>query len=210
MIRIAIADDHAVVRRGLRQILADESDMKVLGEASSSEEAMSLLRKTSCDVLVLDINMPCKSGVEVIKEIKSEFPKTMVLVLSMHLEDQFGVRAFRNGASGYLTKDSNPDEMLQAIRKVASGKKYITPKLAELLEFELHRKTDSPLHESLSDREYAVFCGIAKGKSVKTIAEELFLSSKTVSNYRTRALDKMNMKSNAEIIRYAHQNILPE
>jgi two-component system invasion response regulator UvrY len=210
MIRILIADDHAVVRRGLHQILAEESDMKVVGEAGTSEESLAVLRKQKCDVVVLDINMPDKNGIETIKDMKVEFPEMNILVLSMHQEDQFGVRAFRAGASGYLTKDSNPDEMLVAIRKVASGKKYITAKLAELLEFELHRKSDKPLHQSLSDREFAVLLAIAKGKSIASIAQELFLSAKTVSSYRARVLAKMNMKSNAEIIHYAHHHSLLE
>jgi DNA-binding NarL/FixJ family response regulator len=208
MIRLLIADDHAVVRKGLHQIFAGEADIRIIQEAASGAEVMNCLREDPFDVLILDINMPGKSGIDLIKDVKAESPKTQILILSMHGEDQFGVRALRSGASGYVTKDSDPRDMLLAVRRVASGKKYISPKLAELLELELHHEPGKLPHEALSDREFAVFCAIASGKQMKTIAKDLSLSVKTVSNYRARALLKMNMKTNAEIIKYGHHNQL--
>jgi two-component system, NarL family, invasion response regulator UvrY len=208
MIRILIADDHTVVRRGIRQILGDESDMKIVAEASTSEEVMTLLRKQPIDLLLLDMTMPDKHGLELLKDIKTEFPKVNILILSMYPEDQFGIRALKAGASGYLTKESDPAILLAAIRKAATGGKYFTPRLTELMELELHHKTSKPLHEILSDREFEVFRLIASGKTVGQIADDLKLSVKTVSNYRTRTLEKMNMKTNSDIMSYAFQNKL--
>jgi DNA-binding NarL/FixJ family response regulator len=206
MIRILIADDHTVVRRGIRQILSDESDMKIVAEASTSEEVVALLRKHPIDLLLLDMTMPDKHGLELLKDIKSEFPRVSILILSMYPEDQFGIRALKAGASGYLTKETDPAILLAAIRKAASGGKYITPRLSELLELELHHEGSKPLHEILSDREFEVFRLIASGRTVGQIAEDLKLSVKTVSNYRARALEKMNMKTNSDIMSYAFQN----
>lgn len=208
MIRILIADDHTIVRKGLNEILAETSDMVVAGEACNAQEALNMVRKDEFDILVLDITMPGRSGLEVLKELKNEKPGLPVLILSMHPEKQYAVRSLRSGASGYLTKESAPDELIVAIRRISQGRKYITVSLAEKLAFNLENGTEEPLHEALSDREYQVVCLIASGKTVNEIARELFLSEKTVSTYRSRVLEKMNMKTNAELTHYAIKNQL--
>jgi two-component system, NarL family, invasion response regulator UvrY len=208
MTKILIADDHPIVRRGLKQILTEERDMAPVGEAHDSQEALELVRKESWDIVVLDITLPGRGGLDVLKEIKQERPKLPVLILSMHPEDQYGVRALKAGASGYMTKETAPDHLIAAIRKITSGGKYVSPVLAERLAIDLQRNTDSPVHEILSDREYQVMCMIASGKSVSQIAEELFLSVKTISTYRSRILAKMRMRSNAELTHYAINNHL--
>jgi DNA-binding NarL/FixJ family response regulator len=206
MIKILIADDHAVVRRGIRQILYDERDIKIVAEASTTGEVMKILQTQSIDVLLLDMTMPDKHGLELLKDVKTEYPQVHVLILSMYPEDQFGIRALKAGASGYLTKDTDPNELMRAIRKIATGGKFINPRLAELLELQLHHESHKLLHETLSDREFEVFRLIASGKTVSQIAEDLKLSVKTVSNYRARALEKMDMKTNADIMSYAYQH----
>ena len=208
MIRILIADDHAIVRRGLKQIVSEQADMIVASEAENAREVLDLVRTQEWDVVVLDINMPGRNGLEVLKELKRENPKLPVLILSIHPEDQYGVRVLKAGASGYLTKDSAPDELVLAIRKVHRGGKYISASLAETLVYELVAQTDRPKHETLSDREYQVMTMIASGKTVGEIGEELSLSVKTISTYRTRVLGKMNMRTNAELTQYAIQNQL--
>jgi len=208
LIKILIADDHIIVRRGLKQIVAEFSDMVVTDEASNFQEVLDKVDKKDFDVVVLDITLPGRSGMDVLKQIKSQDPKLPVLVLSMHPEEQYAVRALRAGASGYLTKESAPDELIAAIRKVATGGKYISPSLAEKLAFELDTGTAKSPHEALSDREYQVLCMIASGKTVKEIAEELILSVKTISTYKARILEKMRMKSNAELTHYAIKNRL--
>jgi len=208
MIRILVADDHAIVREGLKQILADVSDMTVCDEAASGAETLEKIRKGEYDVVLLDISMPGRSGLEVLKDIKAEHPKQPVLILSMHAEEQYAVRALRAGASGYLTKASAPDELIGAIRKVSYGRKYVSASLAEKLAFALDIDTKKPPHETLSDREYQVMLMIASGKSVKEIAAELCLSVKTISTYRARVMEKMNMKKNAELTLYAVRNRL--
>ena len=210
MIRILIADDHAVVRRGLKQIVADEPDLMVAGEAHSGQEALTLARGQHWDVVMLDISMPGRGGLEVLKDLKQERPGLPVLILSMHPEEQFAVRALKLGASGYLTKDSAPEELVRAIRKVVAGGRYVTASLAEKLAGNLvpDRQGDRPLHEILSDREFLVMRLIASGKSVTDIADELALSVKTISTYRARVLEKMGMKSNADLTRYAISNQL--
>lgn len=202
MIKVLIADDHLVVREGLKQILASIPDIRVVGEASNGLEVLEKVRKGDFDVIVLDISMPGKSGLDILGELRSQKPDTRILILSMHPEERFALRMLKAGASGYLTKESAAEELVEAVRKVAQGKKYITASLAEKLAFGLIEDKGKPLHERLSDREYQVMCLIARGKSLKEIAEELFISMKTVSTYRTRILEKMNMSSNAEIIRY--------
>ena len=208
MIRIIIVDDHTVVRRGLKQILSEESDMSVVGEAHTAQEMLELVRKQQCDVIVADISMPGRSGLDVLKELKQDRPKLPVLVLSMHPEDQYAVRALKLGASGYMTKESAPEELVKAIRKVVSGGRYVSPSLAEKLALDLAVDTDRSPHETLSEREHQVFTMIARGKTVKEIADELALSVKTISTYRTRILEKMAMKNNAELIHYAISNRL--
>jgi two-component system invasion response regulator UvrY len=206
MIRILVVDDHAIVREGLKQILGDVNDMAVRDEAASGQEAK--IRSGEFDVVLLDISMPGRSGLEILKEIKAERPKLPVLILSMHAEEQYAVRALRAGASGYVTKASAPDELIGAIRKVSCGRKYVSSSLAEKLALELDIDTKKPPHATLSDREYQVMLMIASGKSVKEIADELCLSVKTISTYRTRVMEKMNMKKNAELTLYAIQNHL--
>jgi DNA-binding NarL/FixJ family response regulator len=208
MIRALIADDHAVVRQGLKQILGDTPEMVVAGEATTGQEVLDKIRAETWDVVVLDISMPDRSGLDVLKQLRSERPKLPVLVLSMHSEDQYAVRALKAGASGYLTKDSAPDELVKAIRKVVSGGRYVGSCLAERLAFEIGADSSKLPHETLSDREFQVLRLIASGKSVTEIAAELYLSSKTVSTYRVRLLKKMNLKTNAELMHYAMQNHL--
>lgn len=208
MIEILIADDHAIVREGLKQIVADTSDMIVIDEASDGHEVLALLSKNNYDVVVLDMAMPGLTGLDVLKQIKRETPTLPVLILSVHPEEQYAVRSLKAGASGYLTKESAPDELITAIRKVSMGGKYITSSLAEKLAFELEVDTEKPPHKTLSDREFQVMCMIAKGRTIKNIAEELYLSPKTVSTYRSRILEKMKMKSNEELTHYAINNHL--
>jgi two-component system, NarL family, invasion response regulator UvrY len=208
MIRALIADDHAVVRQGLRQILMETPDMVVTGEACNGPEALEQARGGAYDVVVLDITMPGRSGFEVLKELRLEDPALPVLVLSMHSEEQFAVRLLKAGASGYLNKESAPEELVKAIRKVVSGGRYVSPRLAEKLAFEIDSGSDKLLHETLSDREFQVMRMMASGQTVKEIAAELALSVKTISTYRARILDKMNLHTNAELIHYAIQNQL--
>lgn len=207
-IRLLIGDDHAVVRKGMKQILAETKDIVVADEAGNGREVLEKVRKSDFDMVLLDISMPGRDGLEILKELKSLKPKLPVLMLSMYPEEQYAVRSLRSGASGYLTKDSAPDELISAIRKVSSGGKYVSASLAEKLALKLGADVEKPLHEALSDREYQVMCMIASGKTVKEIGEELSLSVKTVSTYRSRILDKMRLKGNAELTRYAIDNKL--
>jgi DNA-binding NarL/FixJ family response regulator len=210
LIRVLIADDHAIVREGLKQILASTQDIVVSGAADSAAEAIKLVRGAPCQVMLLDISLPDRSGIEVLKQIKKEFPKIAVLMLSMHREDQYAIRAIKAGASGYLNKQSAPTELVSAIRQVAAGRKHISPALAEALANQIGNDNEAPPHESLSDREYQTLIMIASGKSVGDIADELSLSVKTVSMYRTRSLEKMKLKNNAELTHYAIKNQLVE
>lgn len=208
MIKILIADDHAIVREGLKQIVADTSDMIVTAEASDGHEVLALISQDNYDVVVLDMAMPGLTGLDILKQIKRETPELPVLILSVHPEEQYAVRSLKAGASGYLTKERAPDELITAIRKVSMGGKYITSSLAEKLAFELEVDAEKPPHKTLSDREFQVMCMIAKGRTIKNIAEELFLSPKTVSTYRSRILEKMKMKSNEELTHYVINNHL--
>lgn len=203
MIKILIADDHPVVRKGLKEIIKDNSDMLVAGEASNGQEVLEEALKKEFDVVVLDISMPGRSGLEVLKQLKRERPELSVLILSMHPEEHYAVRVLKAGASGYLTKESVPDELIKAIRRISTGRKYVSSTLAEKLAFDLENGAEKILHEKLSDREYEVMCMIASGKTLKEIAEALCLSVKTISTYRSRILEKMKMKNNAELTRYA-------
>jgi two-component system invasion response regulator UvrY len=203
MINVVVVDDHAVVREGLKRIISENSGMTVSGEAADGFEAMQVLKKQPCDVVLLDITMPNKSGLDVLKELHAESPRLPVLVLSMHPEDQYAVRVLRAGAAGYVTKESAPAKLVQAIKKVVRGGKYVSPSLAEKLIYDIGNETKKAPHEQLSDREYQVLCMIASGKTVTKIAVELALSVKTISTYRARILEKLQMNNNAEITRYA-------
>ncbi|CAJ0684079.1 Response regulator UvrY [Ralstonia wenshanensis] len=210
MIRVLIADDHEIVRAGLRQFLSEERDIEVAGEAASGEEVMEQLRTGAFDVVVLDISMPDRNGIDTLKLARQRHPDLPVLILSTFPEDQYAINLIRAGASGYLTKESAPDELVKAIRTVSQGRRYVSPTVAELLIGGLEKPTDQPLHQTLSKREFQIFCKLARGQSVSIIAEELFLSVKTVSTYRTRILEKMGMKSNADLTYYAIKNGLVE
>lgn len=203
MTRILVADDHAIVRKGLVQIISDTLDLKVAAEASNGLEVLDLVRQQPFDVVLLDLHMPDQSGLDTLKQLKAEHPKLPVLVLSMYGEEQYGVRVLRAGAAGYLTKESAPDQLVKAIRKVAGGGKFVTTTVADRLLELIDTDTDQPLHATLSDREFQVMRLLASGESVTAIAEKLALSVKTVSTYRARVLEKMNMKSNAELAHYA-------
>jgi DNA-binding NarL/FixJ family response regulator len=208
MIRAIIADDHAVVRRGVRQILDAEHDMTVVAEAGSASELLDMARKGPVDIVVVDVTMPGRSGIDALKQLRQEAPRLPVLVLSMHPEDQYAVRALKAGAGGYLTKESAPEELVKAVRRVMTGRRYVSASLAERLATDLLADEDGPLHERLSDRECQILCLLASGKHRRQIAEDLALSVKTVSNYRQRILEKTGMKTNAELTRYAVANRL--
>ncbi len=210
MIKILIADDHAIVREGLKQIVAEESDMKVTGEAANASELFELLDKDSWEIVVLDINMPGKSGLEALKEMKTRNIKVPVLILSMFSEEQYGIRVIKAGAAGYLKKVSAPTELVSVIRKIVGGGKYISPTLAEKLADNFDVNNKKALHQNLSDREYQIMCFISLGKSAEEIAEELAISIHTVYSYRNRILEKMHLKSNVELTQYAIQNKLIE
>ena len=210
MTRILIADDHPLLRSGLRQVLAPEPDLMVAGEAEDSEQVLQQLEQEPWDVVILDITMPGRSGLDVLRDIRRKRPELPVLVLSMHAEDQFAVRAIKAGANGYISKDNAAGEVVRAIRKILTGKKYISPRLAEILADALNTDAERPLHETLSDREFQVLCQLASGKTVSQIALEIELSVKTISTYRARILEKMNLRNNAELTRYAIQNGLVE
>lgn len=208
MLRILIADDHPVFRQGLRQILNEASDMVVTDEVSDGLEVLGRVRVGCCDVVLLDISLPGRNGIDILKQLKKERPKLPVLMLTMHPEEQYAIRALKAGASGYLTKESTPDELITAIRKVSAGGKYVSSSLAETLAYELGRMDEKAPHETLSDREYQIMLLIASGKTVTEIAESLSLSIKTVSTYRSRILEKMRMKNSAELTYYAIKNQL--
>jgi two-component system, NarL family, invasion response regulator UvrY len=208
--KILITDDHAVVRQGLKQILAAEFKKAEFGEAGSAQESLKRVSENHWDVVILDVTMPGRSGLEALKDIKQIRPKLPVLILSMHPEDQFAVRMLKAGASGYMTKESAPEELVGAVRKVISGGRYVSPALAEKMASYLAIDVQTPPHERLSDREFLVLRMIASGKTVGTIAKELSLSVKTISTYRTRILEKTSMTNNAELTHYAIQNHLVE
>ena len=210
MIRVFITDDHAIVRQGLKQILADTRDIAFAGEADTGAAALQGVKTTACDVLLLDISLPDRNGIEVLKQIKREHPKLPVLMLSMHMEREFAIRALKAGAAGYLTKQSAPMQLVAAIRHVSAGRKYLTPSIAEEVANALSGKDEQSPHETLSDREYQTLCLIAYGKSLSDIASELVVSPKTVSVYRARVLEKLSLKNNADIARYAIRNQLVE
>jgi DNA-binding NarL/FixJ family response regulator len=203
MIRVLIADDHAVVREGLKRIVAQNADMTVAGEAGTGHEVLEFVRTRECDVVLLDLSMPGKDGLDTLKELRVDKPHLPVLVLSVYPEDQYAVRLLRAGASGYLTKESAPEELVAAIRKVSRHGRYVSASLAERLASFLDSSDERPPHERLSDREYRVMIMIASGRTVGEVADSLCLSVKTVSTYRARALEKLNMRTNAEFAFYA-------
>lgn len=206
MIRIFIADDHPVVRAGLRGILEGEPGLEVVGEAINGGDLLATIGRTPAEVLLLDVSMPGPGFLEVLRDVKRDYPRLGVLVLSVHPEDQYAVRALRAGAAGYLTKDHSPEELVAAIRKVYRGGKYVSPSLAEKLATGLEIGGAGAPHEQLSDREYDVLCLLGSGQTVKEIAGGLGLSPKTVSTYRARILEKMKLATNADLVRYAAQH----
>ncbi len=208
MIRIVVADDHTIVREGLKQVLSAASDLSIVGEAQNGHEVLQRVRELEFDVLLLDMSMPGKSGIELIKQVRAEKPKLRVLVLSMHQEQQYAVRAIKAGASGYLTKESASARLVSAIRKVAGGGAFITEAVAEQLALGAMPQADGPPHSALSDREFQVFRLLVSGKAVSSIADELNLSVKTVSTHKARIMQKMNMSNPTELIRYAIQHRL--
>jgi DNA-binding NarL/FixJ family response regulator len=210
MIRIIVVDDHAVVRSGLKQILEEEADFQIVAEAANVPEMQRVLLTHPCDVLILDLGLPGRSGMDALPEVKQAYPRLRILILSMHSEDQFAIRALRSGAAGYLSKESAPDELVRAVRTVHEGSRYISTALAELLALDLVESSGRPLHELLSIREFEVLQGIASGKTISEIAQEQCLSAKTVSTYRTRVLQKLRLPSNAALVRYALTHHLVE
>jgi len=206
--RILIADDHAVFRRGLRETISEAFPKVIFGEAKTAEETLESVRRHDWEILILDISMPGKSGLDILNDLKRLRPKLPILLLSMHPEEQFARRALKSGAAGYLTKESVPEELKEAVRKVVNGGRYVSATFAEKLAVDLTEGADIPIHELLSDREFQVLRMIASGKTVKEIADEIALSVKTVSTYRARILEKTGMKTNAELIRYALQTQL--
>ncbi len=206
MTRVLIADDHAVVRAGIRQFLEEDRTLKDIGEAATGTETLEQLRAKPWDIVILDIHMPDRSGLDVLKQIRAVYPATKVLIMSGLPERQYALNVLKAGASGYLAKDSAPDELLKAIRVVLQGRRYVSATLAELLVSDLNSDSDQPPHSQLSQREFQIFCKLSAGRTVSQIAEELRLSAKTVSTYRTRVLEKMSFSTNAELTTYALRN----
>jgi DNA-binding NarL/FixJ family response regulator len=207
-IKVLIADDHDIVRQGIKTIIAEISDISVVGEAESGDEVLKKIRELDVDVVIIDYDMPGKNGLDTLIELKVISPQLPVIILSMFPEDHYGVRFLKAGASGYLGKSNVTQQLVEAIRRVVNGHKYISPNLADKLVLELNKDSERPLHENLTDREFQVFHFIATGKRLKAIAEELHLSINTISTYRSRILEKMEMKNNSDLIRYAIENSL--
>ncbi len=203
MTNILIADDHPIVRRGLKQILSEHPEVTSFGEAQNSEEVLSLLDGKDWDLVLLDLKMPGAEGLDLLRQVRQLRPKLPILVISMHPEDQYAMRVLRLGAAGYMAKESAPEELLKAIEQISNGQKYVSPQLGAQLAAQLDKGMSKPKHQALSDREYQVMCLIASGKTPTEIAEDLSLSVKTVSTYRARILEKMEMKTNAELMHYA-------
>jgi two-component system invasion response regulator UvrY len=210
MLDILIADDHALIRQGLRNVFEAERDLRVAGEAADVAGVFDTLSSTKVDLLILDINMPGRSGIEALQDLRTRFPRVRVLILSIYPEETAAIRALKAGASGYVSKDAAPEELLKAIRKVASGERYVSQSLADRLAEEIVTPHNNKLHESLSEREYEVLCLIGRGKTLTEIARQLSLSIPTITTYRVRILMKMNMRTTAELIHYAIRHNLVE
>jgi len=207
-IKVLIADDHDIVRQGIKTIISDVSDIVVVGEAESGDQVLKKFEEMDIDVVIMDYDMPDRNGLDTLIELKAMNPQLPVIILSMFPEDHYGVRFLKAGASGYLGKSNVTQQLVEAIRRVVNGHKYISPSLADKLVSELNKDSEKPLHENLTDREFQVFHFIATGKRLKAIAEELHLSINTISTYRSRILDKMEMKNNSDLIHYAIKNSL--
>ena len=210
MIKVLIADDHVLIREGLKKILKGEPDMALVGEAANAQELFERVKNLNVNIVLLDISMPGESGLEALKELRQNYPRVPVLILSVHPEHRFAVRALKGGASGYITKATAVEELVQAIRKIVGGGKYVSVSLAEQLATELEVAGGRPLHETLSNREYEVMCMIASGKKSSDIAQELSVSLSTVNTYRNRIFEKMKLQSNVQLTRYAIENHLIE
>ncbi|MHB8928970.1 MAG: response regulator [Melioribacteraceae bacterium] len=208
MINIFIADDHALIREGIKKILSTVSDIKLVGETADPYEISEQLGKVNCDILILDLSMPGKDGLDVLKEIKNFSPEIKILIMTMLPEDQFAKRTLKAGASGYLTKESAPDELITAIRRIAAGRKYVSQNLAEKLAQDLEDNSDKPVQDLLSDREFQILKMMASGKSQTDIADELSISASTVNTYRSRILEKLDLRTTADLIHFAYQNKL--
>jgi two-component system invasion response regulator UvrY len=208
MLRILIADDHAIIRKGLKQILLEEYPSAIMEEVTDAEGAMKKIMDKEWDIIICDLSMPGRSGLDVVQYVKQNLPKLPVLILSIHPEEQYAIRVLKAGAAGYLSKDAATEELVVAVQRVLQGRKYISPSIAEKMAAELDQDSSKPPHEILSDREFDIFKMIAAGKTVSDIAEQLSLSITTVSTYRARVLTKMNMKTNAELTRYALESKL--
>ena len=206
MLRVLIADDHPVVRQGVKQILAEELELEQFGEARNAREVLDNISRKKWDILILDINLPDMNGLEILRQLKKIHPDLPVLVLTVFDEDQIAIRVLKAGAAGFVTKETMPNELIAAVKKIHSGGRYVSPSLAEKLVFNIYAEDEKPVHHRLSNREYQVICLIAAGKSVKQIAEELYLSIQTIRTYRTRILEKMEMKTDAELIHYSIQH----
>ena len=206
MIKVGIVDDHAIVRSGLKQFLAEHVDLRVVGEASNGREAIDLVRKEEIDVLIMDLSMPGQSGIDALAMLRAKAPDMGILILSGYPEAHYAINLIRQGASGYLNKECDPAEIVEALRTISLGKRYLTPSVADLLAQQLHRKEDAPPHEQLSEREFQVFLKLARGETAGNIAEQLSLSVKTVSTYRTRLMEKMTLSSNSDLTYYALKN----
>lgn len=206
MLRVLIADDHPVVRQGVKQILTEELELEQFGEARNAREVLDNVSRKKWDILILDINLPDMNGLEILRQLKKIHPDLPVLVLTVFDEDQIAIRVLKAGAAGFVTKETMPNELIAAVKKIHSGGRYVSPSLAEKLVFNIYAEDEKPIHHRLSNREYQVICLIAAGKSVKQIAEELYLSIQTIRTYRTRILEKMEMKTDAELIHYSIQH----
>lgn len=208
MINVVIADDHSIVRRGFRQIIEETQDIRVVAEVADGPALLAWLRQGHCDIIVLDLSMPGQNGLELLGELRSLYPDLAILILSMHPEDQYAVRALKSGASGYMNKEHAAEFLAPALRKIASGGRYVSDTLAEMLAFNLGGDGAQAPHESLSNREFQVLVMLAQGKTASAIADDLSISVKTVSTYRARILEKLNLGSNAELVRYALEKSL--